>query len=204
MPPSPAAPAPPGRWCDKKGARVINNSWGGGDFSQTLRDQLASSPALLVFAAGNDGANLDVTNTYPAAYRLPNQVAVAATGRAADGSEVLQSWSSYGPGTVQLAAPGLDIMSTTLDGWYHLMSGTSMACPFVSGASMLGLQAAKRQGVTLTAAALKSALLAAVDLLPSLDGKVSTNVSGEGLGGVAGRRSTHQRRQRRLAHAMHA
>ena len=60
---------------------------------------------VFVNAAGNDGVNNDVVPTYPAAYRTPNMLVVAAV----DESGNLASFSNYGPQTVDLAAPGVNI-----------------------------------------------------------------------------------------------
>ena len=67
-------------WCTSQGARVISASFGGDSPSQALRDAISQSGALFVVAAGNDGRNIDVTPTYPAAYDVGNILAVAAAG----------------------------------------------------------------------------------------------------------------------------
>lgn len=84
---------------------------------------------LLVGAAGNEGSG-DDTVIYPARYA--NVTAVAAT----DNSDNRASWSSTGP-TVELSAPGVAIKSTYLNNAYETMSGTSMACPHVTGTAAL-------------------------------------------------------------------
>jgi hypothetical protein len=82
---------------------------------------------VVVGAAGNDG--LDAP-TYPASY--PGVLAVAAT----DNNRVVQAFSQFGH-SANIAAPGLDIVSTWNDGGVHLLSGTSMATPQVSAAAAL-------------------------------------------------------------------
>jgi subtilisin family serine protease len=97
------------------GARVINASWGGGPYSQAVADAIGfagSHGVVFVTAAGNDGTNDDSTPFYPASYRLPNEIAVAAVGR----SGTLPGFSNFGARTVDLAAPGMDILSTTPGG----------------------------------------------------------------------------------------
>lgn len=81
---------------------------------------------LLVAAAGNDGPD-DGTVRYPAAFS--EVIAVSATTK----TDTLRTSSSRGS-EIELAAPGSSINSTTFDGGYGLKSGTSMACPHVSGA----------------------------------------------------------------------
>lgn len=89
---------------------ALNGSYGGGGYSTTEESALqAAGDAGIVFcaAAGNDSANNDSTPFYPASYRLPNMIVVAAS----DQNDALASFSSYGAGSVDLAAPGVNILS---------------------------------------------------------------------------------------------
>src|SRR4029077_6707311 len=111
--------------------RVLSNSWGGGPFSQALLDEInraGSNNMLFVAAAGNSGTNNDTTPEYPASYSATNIIAVAAT----DSSDLLASFSNFGPGSVHLGAPGVGILSTVPGGGYAQLDGTSMATPHVS------------------------------------------------------------------------
>ena len=149
--------------------RVLNNSWGGGGFDPGLLDAINASGAagiLFVAAAGNAGADADRAPGYPAAYDAPNVVSVAAT----DHRDALAGFSNYGAASVDLAAPGVAILSTVPGGGYATFSGTSMATPHVAGAAALALSVDPGLGV----AGLKSLLLATVDPLPSLAGKTVT------------------------------
>jgi thermitase len=93
-----------------QGARVVNGSFGGGPFSQPLLDAIRACPqALFVFAAGNEGNDNDASPVYPCAFDGANILCVAAT--ASDDS--LPAWSNYGASTVDLAAPGVGILSTS-------------------------------------------------------------------------------------------
>ena len=90
---------------------ALNESFGGGGFNTAERDaiQAAGNAGIIVCAAaGNDGTNNDTTPTYPASYHLSNMIVVAAT----DQSDALASFSNYGASTVDLAAPGVNILST--------------------------------------------------------------------------------------------
>src|SRR4051812_6166109 len=122
---------------------------------------------LFVASAGNSGTNNDTTATYPAAYSTvaPNVLAVAASNNV-DG---LWSGSNFGSLSVQLAAPGVNILSTVPVNAYQYLTGTSMAAPHVTGAAALVLSKC-----TLTTPALKADLVSTVDLLPGLLGKVSS------------------------------
>jgi subtilisin family serine protease len=111
---------------------VINASFGGGDYSQAVADAIGyagSHGVVFVTAAGNSGTNDDTTPFYPASYRLPNEIVVTAVGE----SGSLPAFADYGRKSVDLAAPGVNILSTMPDGSYAYMSGTSMAAPYVTG-----------------------------------------------------------------------
>jgi subtilisin family serine protease len=142
------------------GVRFSNNSYGGGGFNQALMDAIRASNSVFVAAAGNGGFdgigdNNDVTPEYPASYDLDNIIAVAAT----DHNDLLATFSNYGPTSVDLGAPGVDILSTTPGNTYSLLSGTSMSTPHVTGA--VGLLMA--QDPTLTVNEVKWRVLEGVD-----------------------------------------
>ena len=114
------------------GADVISMSLGGPYPSTTIQTacNLAYNNGIVVVAAaGNDNSS---AKSYPAAYS--SVIAVAAT----DSADQRASFSNYGS-WVQLAAPGVSILSTLWNNTYDSWSGTSMACPFVSGAAGLVL-----------------------------------------------------------------
>jgi serine protease len=149
--------------------RVLSNSWGGGGFSQALADSITAANTanmLFVAAAGNAGTNNDTTPSYPASYDIPNVVSVAATDR----SDALASFSNFGATSVDLGAPGVNILSTTPSNTYSVFSGTSMATPHVAGVAALVLSA----NGTLSTAELKAVLLTSGDSKPSLAGKTLT------------------------------
>jgi subtilisin family serine protease len=151
------------RLCEDEGALIYSNSWGGLTTPDSLGDEIAAleaSGGLFVVAAGNNGSNLDLSPRYPASYNAPNQVTVAATTPA----DTKAGFSDYGPYTVHIAAPGEGLLSTTNDGDYGQLSGTSMATPVVSGAAaLLQSMALNAKGTPLTPSRLRSILMETVD-----------------------------------------
>ena len=154
------------------GAKILNNSWGGGGYNQSLFDAIAfanTRGVIFAAAAGNSASNNDVTTNYPSNYAVGNVVAVAST-TSTDG---LSSFSSYGATTVDVGAPGSGIYRTYLNGGYATLSGTSMATPHVAGALAVYWDANPGK----TAAEVIQRLKDTVDPLTSLAGKT---VSGGG------------------------
>jgi serine protease len=148
--------------------RVLSNSWGGGGYSQALKDEIEKAGArdiLFVAAAGNYGMNADTNPFYPCAYHTANEICVAAS----DNRDRLASFSNYGAATVDLAAPGTGVLSTVRGGAYGTMSGTSMATPHVSGTAALMLSKGYQ-----TVSALKATILATVDPIAAAAGKTTT------------------------------
>ncbi len=123
------------QYCTGKGIKVSNNSWGGGGFSQSMYDAITAARSvnhLFIAAAGNSGLNIDSSPSYPASYNLDNIIAVAAT----DSRDLRASFSNYGAISVDIGAPGVNILSTYGTGYAYL-NGTSMATPHVTGVTVL-------------------------------------------------------------------
>lgn len=152
------------------GARVLNNSWGGGGYSRALEEAIAytyDKDAVFVAAAGNAGSNNDSSPMFPANYGVYNIISVAAT----NDSDVLAGFSNFGSGTVHLSAPGVSILSTYPGNTFAYLSGTSMATPFVSGVAAL----MRHESPSMNSYQVKNLLLGSVDNVNGLLGKVSTH-----------------------------
>jgi len=115
------------------GAKIINASYVGNQFSQAEKDAIDSFPGLFIAAAGNGGNNLDIYPLYPAILDSPNLISVASTNQ----NDLLSSFSNYSQNSVDITAPGENITTTYNDGAYVYMNGTSIAVPFVSGAAAM-------------------------------------------------------------------
>ncbi len=167
--------------------RLTNNSWGGSGNEQSLEDAISANGnagLLFVAAAGNSGSDNDLTPFYPASYPESNVIAVAATDR----NDGLASFSQFGLTSVDLGAPGVSIYSTLPGGQYGLESGTSMATPHVAGVvALLASLSPASDG-----AALRRAILAGVDHIPSLANRTTSGGRLNAYGAI-----------RKLAHIEH-
>ena len=161
------------------GVPIINASWGGEDESAPLDQAIAESGALFVAAAGNDGWNLEAAPTfgsanefYPAESSLANVLSVAAIDQRGNRA----SFSNYGSVSVDIGAPGTNVVSTLpaeagCDPCYGWSAGTSMAAPHVSGVAALvasGLTGAP------SPATLKTRILTRGTALASMAGRTVT------------------------------
>ena len=147
--------------------RIISTSWGSTQRSRALEAVIRKAyeeGILFVAASGNASTNNDRSPHYPSSYN--NVVSVAALDR----NDRLASFSNYGAKSVQIAAPGKDILSTWPGDAYEEHSGTSMATPVVAGVAALIVA----QNPRISVDDLRSKVLASVDPLDSLKGRVAT------------------------------
>ena len=174
------------------GASIINASWStvlDGDLvteeaARALADAVkATSDAgvLLVCIAGNDGYNLDFSKLWPASYFMPNQIVVAASDfndqiwRPLENPFMIQT--GFGPNTVNLAAPGVSVLTTQARGdcllctqdpdpmkWYTLATGTSVSAACVSGVAALAKSIHPNESGIL----LKRRIIEGVEVTPNL------------------------------------
>ena len=172
-------------YATNKNIPILNLSMGGPSYSEAFKQAIQNYPGLFITSAGNDTQNLNTNPWYPASYNLPNMITVAASLP----DDTMASFSNYGKNTVHLFAPGEDILTpyttfqcdmsssycehmgtTHISRGYHLVGGTSIAAPFVTGVAALMLSV----NPTLTTSQLKSLILESGDTVAGLSDYCST------------------------------
>lgn len=155
----------------ENGAKIINYSGGGPEFSQEEYLAIKKAEAkgvLFIAAAGNEKQDSDLPQNYyyPSAYKLPNIISVAAT----DIHNKLLRSSNWGKVRVDVTAPGENIYSTLPGGRYGYMSGTSQATAFVTGIAALLLS----RDPSLSPAKIKELIRGSADVIPELKDKIAS------------------------------
>lgn len=176
-------------YAKENGADIVNCSWGEelGEDDMSLKNAIEDSGLLFICAAGNKGMDNDVNPVYPASLDCENIISVAAM----DNKGKLASFSNYGSITVDIGAPGSNILSTIPedipeevkdkyvtvvdavyeDNLYGYISGTSMATPHVTGIAAL----LKSKNHDLTPLSIKNAI---IESIKSIDNLKDRTVSG--------------------------
>lgn len=169
-----------------QGVDIINASYGGPMFSEAERvamSRLQNQDILFVAAAGNFHVNSDLQPDYPASIDLPNVLAVAAS----DADNRLTDWTQYGASSVDVAAPGVDLVSTFAEGGYsNPLGGTSFSAPLVTGTAAL----LKSYQPSASFRDLKGAIMATVNPLSgdvarlATDGQVNARAALQAIAGA--------------------
>lgn len=149
----------------QQGARLSNHSWGGPG-EQALTDVIEAARVqghLMIVAAGNDSTS---ALRMPAGSTSENVITVAAV----DSNDVLATFSNWSVTGVDIAAPGVNILSTIQGNGYGSLDGTSMACPHMCGVA--GLLWSKNQDWSYLD--VRDVLLASVRAVPGLASRCVT------------------------------
>lgn len=157
-----------------QGVRIINLSMGSDkkeEWMSYLKAAKNHPEILFVVAAGNEGLNIDKTPTYPAAFKLKNQIVVAST----NASGELSEFSNYGSKHVDIAVWGEEVPAAEAGGGHWRPSGTSFSAPQLTrfAASIL------LDNPTLTTAELKAEILGHGKSTAALKGKVAHGIMEE-------------------------
>jgi subtilisin family serine protease len=159
------------RYAVDEGARIVNVSVNSDLLTADLQDAITYATqrgATIVASAGNDGRDLASAPSYPVS--LQDDAILGVT--ACDPAGMPWALGNFGAGTVDLCAPGTDVMSLGLGGGYEDLTGTSEAAPQVAGA--LALLAAARPD--LSQSALRAALLRSARRAPGVAGRVGAGL----------------------------
>lgn len=159
-------------YAEDMGATICNLSFGTSSYDAELEAAIEASDMLFVCAAGNGdnsgkGVNTDTTPLYPASFDFDNIISVA--NLSYDGT--LDSSSNYGTKSVDIAAPGTYILSTTTGNDYEYLSGSSMSAPMVTAITAMAFS--YYEDITVQEA--KEIVLFSAEPLNTLTDKVATN-----------------------------
>lgn len=156
-----------------RGAKVMNLSLQNYPYSGSLDVEFTAcrtAGIVLCVCAGNQGVNNDATPNYPSSYAHDNIIAVGNHDRTDVRWAGSFAPSNYGATSVDLFAPGRDVLSTVLGTSYDYYTGTSMAAPFVSAVCA----ALKQTNPSWSATQIKASVLAAVTKRAAYQGICST------------------------------
>lgn len=155
------------KYAHSLGIRIINCSWDTPEFDDELYSTLKEfNDILFICSGGKNGKDLKESPVYPACYELPNVICVAAV----DNQGNLYKMSGYGD-HADLAAPGVNILSSISNGEYVYSSGTSLATAHVTGIAAL----VKSYSPELSAEEIANILRKSVTKTARLENKVATN-----------------------------
>ena len=142
---------------------IINCSFGTLRNYYAYETQLRNYTGLIICSAGNNSTNTDISQFDPASFPIDNIISVAST----NVNDMLATSSNYGATSVDIAAPGVGILSTIQNGGYGIKEGTSMAAPYVTGVAALILSCRP----DFDASQIKACLMKGTDYIDSLYGK---------------------------------
>lgn len=155
------------KYAEKNGAKICNLSFSVSSYEPDLYDAINSSSMLFVVSAGNKarGIDLDKLPASLASYKCRNIITVANV----EGNGKINRSSNYGKESVDVAAPGTHLITTTMNNRYGWTSGTSFAAPVVSGIAAILFSI---ESNSLSAVQVKTIICNSCKKMESLKGKV--------------------------------
>lgn len=124
-------------YAELMGADICNMSFSFDYDNEKLKSVMSNSNMLFIVAAGNNYSgwkiDIDKKKKYPAAYNLSNMIVVTSSNSKGE----LDGTANYGKGTVDLAAPGIDIVAVDENNKKEYYSGTSFAVACVTGVASI-------------------------------------------------------------------
>lgn len=154
------------KYAETMGAKIVNVSWNFNKNDKALFNTIKESNMLFVCSAGNEAINVDKKPSYPCCYDLDNVISVTSIDET---GLFCSDFANYGANSIELAAPGKNIISTVIGG-YQSLYGTSMSVPMVTGTAALAYSANPH----LRAADLKEIILNSTNFNRSLITKTVT------------------------------
>lgn len=159
------------RYAEANGASICNLSFGTSQYYPELESVMRESNMLFIIAAGNGdkngiGIDIDATPDYPSSFGLENSISVA--NLMFDGN--LAESSNFGLNNVDIAAPGVYIVSTTTNQSYGFMTGTSMSAPMAAGVAAMVYS----YRTDLDLMGVKAAVVHSARKMDGLDGKLAS------------------------------
>lgn len=118
-------------YAENNNVSIVNCSWGSSDNNQALKEVMEKSNMLFICAAGNQRTNIDNNPIYPGAFKLNNIINVTSINE----DMGISHYSNYGINSVDIAAKGRNINSTSIKSEYAKMDGTSISAGYVTGAA---------------------------------------------------------------------
>ncbi|MDF2595961.1 MAG: hypothetical protein K0R69_2302, partial [Clostridia bacterium] len=153
-------------YAESMGADIANCSFGTNAYNPALKETIEKSNMLFICSVGNSHLDIDKKPIYPASYSISNNNVISVT--SIGGENKLSSYSNYGQASVNISAPGENIISSIPGDKYAQSSGTSISAAFISGEAAILIGENKHTNARIV----KQAIINSSDKLSALEGQV--------------------------------